>query len=249
MPTIEGKVLDNVVWLGLVGGLALVGLVALWRRAVAVPLAVAAYYLILLAYPFRVLRFGIPMLPLLLLATVVGLGVALRRREHWLVPALLLLLGPIALQNAVDASRRVAASWACRAATPDGLACFTPVAQDFLRAAQYTRDSLPAEGAVVTVKEAVYARYTGRRVLHPQVVLGYGSADPVAFMAGRGVRYILFSGYPGGAWLRKLLAPRCADLALVHDVGPTTFFLSLDRPAPGRPDACTVLARPLPDNP
>ena len=129
------------------------------------------------------------------------------------------------------------------------MACFTPVAQDFLKGAAYARDSLPGEGAVVTVKEAVFARYTGRRVLHPQVVLGYGKADPVAFMTGRGVRYVLFSGYPGGAWLRDLLAPHCTALALVHDVGRSTFFLSLEPPAAGRPNACGALARTLPENP
>lgn len=249
VPTVEGTALDNIAWLGLLGGLTLVGLVALLRRAVAVPLAVGAYYLILVAYPFRVLRFGMPVLPLLLLSTVVGLGVALQRRPRWLLPALLLLLGPIALQDGVDAAHRLAASRACRAAARDGMACFTPVAQDFLKAAAYARDSLPGEGAVVTVKEAVFARYTGRRVLHPQVVLGYGKADPVAFMTGRGVRYVLFSGYPGGAWLRDLLAPHCTALALVHDVGRSTFFLSLEPPAAGRPNACGALARTLPENP
>lgn len=247
VPSIPNTSLDNVVALLLVIGLAITGLVGLWRRGHRLPaLYVVCYLTMLTVYPWKVGRFLIPLLPVLLLAALVAVDRLTRRRSPlWAVAGCALLVLPSSLHSLSLLAAKIPAAQACRGVDvvrTEG--CMSPTARAYMEATRFAADSLPRDAVVLTVKEAVFHLHTGLLTFHPGRVRGKSGAEMFDFMRETGVRYLLLSNYPDGNTIAPAIGTECSQLDLLMEAAPETYLFRL-RPAgvaAGSPAACQAVA-------
>jgi hypothetical protein len=245
VPSLPGTIIDNVAWLLLIIALAIPGFMTLWRRARIIPLYFIVFLIVLCLYPYKLTRFYMPVVPLQLLAMLVGLE---RIGRGWsprlLQASLLAICLGIAARNAVDTRRDLAEASACRSLTTATYpACFPPEGRAFLAAARFAAESLPPDAAVLTIKEAPFFYYTGHLVMHQQLPVVHAPDRVIDFITARGVEYVLLSAYPGGAMVANALVPDCGRLELLLRVEPATYLLRVRSPGdpPARQDACAAI--------
>ena len=228
VPTIENNWVDNGFWLAMFLCFGAIGFWAIRRRAPAIPLYFLAYCGVLLLYPYKMTRFAVPVEPLLLMATMVGIVVALKR---WPRPALLLM----ALISAAIVSNTAPAGWRMARALRDcdrsqalvSSECFAEDRLAFFEATRFARATLPPDAAVLTIKEATFYYYTGHRVLHPDLAMQKGKGDVLGFIRNKGIEYVLVTPFVGGAEIIPDLIPQCERVELLKDFGHRTILLRI----------------------
>ncbi len=232
-PTIPGTVIDNAAALLALLGLSVAGLAWLWSKGQRLPTLYAVSYLVMLgSYPFENGRFLVPLLPVLLLAMVVALDALGRRRSpRWGMVACAGLALPLSLSSLSRLPNRLTTAETCRhidlLTAPD---CFTPTARAYLGAIRYASDSIPADAAVLTTKEAVFSLHTGRMTFHPDRVRGSSAEAVMHDLRERGVGYILLSDYPDGSNIGPRIGAECRFLDLVFAAAPITYLLRIRPP-------------------
>lgn len=244
VPTIEGASVDNALWLGIFLGFGIIGFWAMRRQGSSIPLYFMAYCGVLLLYPYKMTRFLMPVEPLILLATMVGLSVAFRRWRPRLGLVFCFLLSMTLVVSAAPEAWHMARKLRdCdRAQATRAASCFEADRLAFFDATRFTQDHLPDSAAVMTIKEATFFYYTGRRVLHPDLAMQKGKDDVLGYVRSQGVEYILVTPFVGGAEIVRTLVPACDRVELIRDFGERTVLLRLhDSSRDVERNACTNL--------
>ncbi|MBK6420807.1 MAG: hypothetical protein IPF77_01060 [Gemmatimonadetes bacterium] len=235
-------------WGAALAALVPVGLVLWWRRGWTLGAAYVVGYVVLLAmWRMSSPRFLAVILPLLMAAIVVPLsgwrGPALRRAGLGLAGLLVLLL-------VVEAGRRWNADWqalaGCNRADPLGApGCFPPDTRSFFRLARRVPEVVPADGVVLTAREATFAYYSGRTGAYLNRAFTPDSAHILPGLERQGVGYVLL-GHTHSTEVR-LLAPALArdcqrlDLLLAEPERSALFRIRSPAEGPGDLRACTAL--------
>mgnify|MGYP001294791125 CR=1 FL=1 len=164
-PRVEGTSVENLAFVGLFLGLALVSAARLWREYRPVVWMTLLYLGLLVVYPWGLPRYFLPLLPGLLLMSVIGidrLGRSLAPRWQW---GLLLGFAAVLLPRSLGGVRSELTTMAqCDRRDPIGSAhCWGPRERAFLATAQWAR-ALPDSVIVATPHEASFGYYSGKRV-------------------------------------------------------------------------------------
>ncbi|MEO8199508.1 MAG: glycosyltransferase family 39 protein [Gemmatimonadota bacterium] len=228
VPTIEGSRLDNIFWIVLLFAGTCIGLYLLRRKAPIIPLYFIAYCGVLLLYPYKLTRFFMPIAPLMLLSVFVTFRAIGDRWGQRLGLVLGILLSATLVATTAPAAIQVASKSArCdRSHATVSASCFAPDRLAFFSAVRFTSANIPADAAVVTIKEAAFSYYTGRKVIHPDEAIQRGRNDVPGYLEKRGVRYGLITPFRGGAEIIQPLLPYCEHVQILKDFGSRTLLLS-----------------------
>jgi 4-amino-4-deoxy-L-arabinose transferase-like glycosyltransferase len=253
VPTVAGTIVDNVVAVLVLAVLFAFGawtFVRRWRFA-------AIYFLtyggLLALWLWRVDRFVVPLLPLIVPALLAG-AYALGDRFGLRRPAL--LAAACALLLALGAGARTAADVAdatrCdRALSLPDPQCLTPDRASFFDAIRWIGGNTAGDDVLLAAKAAPLYLYTGRRSV------GYGaalSADATTFLPylrEHGTDYILLGALEQSeVWqLAPLLADVCDRLALRASFPPNTYLFAIpSETALSDSSACAAVAAYLAEN-
>lgn len=235
LPTLPNTPVDNVLWaLAVTGGLAM-GLFFLARAWPAAALFAAAYGALLLVWVFRFNRLVDPIVPLIVLLLVLGFrgpgtSVGRIRRTGVVVLVGIILFG--ALRRDVGTIK--AASTCDRTNPAVSAGCWTPMQRDFLRLANWVRDSVPGDATFFVPKEASFHMHSLRKTINHIRGLKEDSASLGNFLRQRGVGYSVLSLVgPRGRPHSELVRDACHEFDIVREFGPTTFLLKVrDQPTP-----------------
>lgn len=232
-PTVAGSTVDNAFWLALFLIFGTIGFWGMRKRGPIIPLYFLAYCGILLLYPYKLTRFLMPVEPLVLMATLVGIFYAFSRKAPRLSLALAALFSvTLAVSSAPGAWRMARNLKDCdRAQATISASCFDADRLAFFRAAGFARGYLPPGAAVLTIKEAAFFFYTNHRVLHPDLAMQRGKNDVLGYIRGRGVDYVLISPFVGGAEIIRPLLPACDRVELIKNFGERTILFKLHETA------------------
>ena len=234
VPTVQGTVLDNAIALLLLVGLGGLGVWTFARRWRPAALYLGVYGALLAVWVWRVERFVIPLLPIIVAAVLVGagrLGTLLRLRRPWLAvvaTALVLFAGGVArtTEDLAEAAR-------CdRSAQLPDAECLTADQASFFEAVRWIRTHTAEDAVFLTAKSAPFWLYTGRRTI------SYGTArrtDTLAvlpFLREQATDYVLLTALERGEPRR--LAPRllrvCGALALEASFPPNGYLFRIRAP-------------------
>jgi len=202
-PTIPGTPVDNAVMLALVAGTAVVGLRVFWRRFRPGLFYAVAYGGLLSFWVWRLDRFVVPVLYLLVAAMLAGayaIGARVARRGPLfagMVGVILVLGGGYrSVAFALDRSR-------CER-TADGLPparCVSPDQASFFEAVRWVRANTPPDAVILAAKGAPLWWYTGRRTVGYRPALARGGDGLLPFLREQGAGWILLGSL-------QLLEPR-----------------------------------------
>jgi hypothetical protein len=252
IPTVRGTVLDNaasLLLLILLGSLGLWTLLRRWRPAA---LYLLLYAGVLALWLWRVERFVVGLLPLIVPAVLMGgtaLGALVRLRRPWLVPAaialVLLATGAVRTADAVADARRCD-----RTATLPDPACMTADQASFFDAIRWTQARADEDAVFLTAKAAPLWIYTGRQSVSFHAAARADTAALIPFLQELGTDYILLTVLDEAEPRRfaPRLAAVCDRLALEATFPPNALLFSIRTGASSNGDACTALARYLRDN-
>lgn len=245
VPSVEQTWADNLFWTVFLGiGLA-AGLYALGRKLPIITAYLLLYAGILTLFPFKLTRFVIPIVPLLVLTIVAGLVLIAKRftgRGTLVATALLCL--PLMAGALLPNRRLLRTAEQCSAEIPWGpTACSDSTQRAFFAAADYARLNTAPEATFLTVKEATFALVASRRVQHPERVIRADSLHLTQTLRETGVDHIVISPIHRSR-LSRLLERNCADLRLERYFPPDAYLFRV-LPEPGSTDseACSVLGR------
>lgn len=251
MPAVPGSWIDNVLTTTMVAvGFAL-GVVALFRRWRPAALYLLAYAVLLLVWPWRVGRFLLPIIPLLVPATILGLGVALRPLgARWRVAGMVALTLVIAATGSARAGESLRERQGCtRGSRPPSTGCLHgQQAQDqgsFFAALDYIDRRLPRDAVFLVAKRAPLYYYTERLSVPFDVAIGTAPREFVPHLRRSGVTHVLLSNLARRErGLLERLAASCGELVLERAFPPRTYLFRIRDG--GTPDtsssACEALA-------
>lgn len=250
VPTIPGTVIDNVIGLVIVLGTGLVGLVLLCRKWHLAALYLIMYTGVLLVYPWLQARFVVPILPLAVLASLVG-GQRLALRSRWkplqaVVPlglALILVAGG-SLRSIPAVTANVRCDREGQLPDPD---CMPPDKASWFEAIRFLQDSIPGDAVFLTAKPEPLFLYTGLRSV---ATLGTASPPDTAFIPRirrLGAGYILLGSLQSmepGLLSRRMLA-NCDALILERYFPERTYLFRVAPPGSeaGKRESCEAMAR------
>ncbi len=224
-PTIGGTIIDNLLWLAITCvGLA-AGLLLLWRRWRIVPLFALIYGALLLAWPWVIGRFVVPLLPLLAVAFVAGTYALLERwgsRPAFAV--VMALVAIITITGFTRAALRVATRSQCeREQAMLAPSCFNADQLSFFAAARYVGDHTPSSAIVMSAYEGTFFYLANRRLVPVDSINALPPEDAAAFLRRENVSYavvnhVAFAALP----FSERLLSACNYLEPVAEFPPRT---------------------------
>jgi Dolichyl-phosphate-mannose-protein mannosyltransferase len=231
-PSVPGVSIDNVVWILLLGGGLLAGLLVMWKRVPLLSSNLILYGLILTLYPFKLTRFVVPVLPFLVLLIAGGWTGLVQRwgpRGQLIAGALVLL--PLIGGGVARDLTMIRHSQACYGGDPRAPAkCSSREQVSFFRAARYAMDSMPAEARFLTLKEATFAWLSGRTVQHPERAIRRDTLNLPGTLRRSGVDYVVITPLHHSR-LNRFLLRGCREFAVIRRFPQDTYILQV-LPAP-----------------
>ncbi|HSR92216.1 MAG TPA: glycosyltransferase family 39 protein [Gemmatimonadales bacterium] len=249
VPTIPGMVVDNLFWVVVVFLLLAIGLVVASRRALPLAAYVCTYFAFLALWPHKLSRFLLPMIPFVLLLITWGAAVLVQRWQRRWLPAVFALLGAFIVVGCLQQYLpNLQQSLACpRENSLESPACFTEPQRSFFALARYVRENTPANARFLTTKEATFAFYTSRQVMHADLAILKFGADLLPSVSARGIEYIVLSPLIGTRLPIGLL-PVCRRLETVTTFPGTTALLRIRPAGSAVPDGTCDAVSKLPEN-
>ncbi|HSM18404.1 MAG TPA: hypothetical protein VK845_15560, partial [Gemmatimonadales bacterium] len=228
LPVTSSTVLDNIAWALLLVGLGGLGLVSTWRRWKLLPLYLGAYGGLLAVWTWVVGRFLAPIIPLIVITLLAGADVIRRRYGARLGTALAVGLAAVVVFTGIRADwDEIRAFRSCdRKAPLESPGCFDADQRSLFAASRFVAANTPDSSVVLTAKDAVFALYSGRKVVRPRAILAADPAVFIAQLAESGADYV-FLGSTVGIELNpysKSLLPACTALDLVESFPPRSFL-------------------------
>lgn len=269
VPNIRGVRADNVAVAILLATSTLTGLVVLWKRWRIAALYLATYGGILLIWPWTVGRFVVPLLPLLMLAVLLGLGTGARWIAHlagswtastrtpsrwppWITPVgtawtvVLAFALATTLWGSARTVQEVHTSRECaRGSEPPDASCVLRDQASFFEALRYISQELPEDAVILSAKPEPLHHYTRRLTAPIDDALRQSPDGFLSFAREHGTGYVLLGSLQQAEIHRlpELLEPNCRELALVREFPPRTYLLRLrvSEEPPGD-DGCDAVA-------
>lgn len=248
MPTIPGSPVDNMIGAVVtVVGLG-IGLVVLFRRWRPAALYLLSYGALLALWPWKLARFVNPVLPLLVLAVLLGTeALACRVRAHWGGPAVLTLALLLTVNGAVRTAAIIREENGCERGTvyPVGT-CLRQDQVSFFSAVEYINHRVPPEAIFLSGKPATLYYYTGRQTISREAAAAQDPSSFPGFMRGFGPTYVLLGNlHPfEPVRLAGLLEANCDALELEAAFPPRTYlFRVLNDGAPSNNGAACDAVR------
>jgi hypothetical protein len=216
--------------------LVAIGLVVASRRALPLAAYVCTYFAFLAIWPHKLSRFLLPMIPFALLLITWGAAILAQRWQRRWLPAVFALLGVFIVVGCLQQYLPdLKEDLACPRENPlESPACFSEPQRSFFALAQYVRKNTPASAKFLTTKEATFAYYTGRQVMHPDLAIIKFGADLLPSVSARGIEFIVLSPLIATRLPIGLL-PVCRRLETVAKFPGGTSLLRI-RPEAGPPD-------------
>lgn len=242
-PTISGTLIDNVVGLLVTIGLLAAGVWMLWRGGRILVLYLAMYGALLAVWPWNVPRFLSPILPLILCALVLG-ALELARRRAWLRPVGWIAGALVLLTALSEDARRLSRTNQCdRSKATVAAGCFEDIERSFFAIARYAGNVLPRQTVVLTVKEAVFAYYSGLKTEVYYALDGRGAPEMFEDMRRRGIEYIALTPLREREVQRlPFLQQNCSRLIVIRKAEPATVLLRvLPRDSTSTENACEAI--------
>lgn len=239
VPTLGGTLIDNWAWLVVSLVLSTVGVGLLWRhwRAAAVygVLSVA----LILVWPFQDGRLFIPLVPLGLLALLLGgrwlTGFLPVRARTAALGTLVVLLGVGALRGALDVRARFGA---CDHTNPyHSPACYDAPRLALSAAGEYVRRNLAPGETVVAREPASFNYLSGHPAESAALIQTPPRSSVLERLRARNARYI-FVSLP---WMARVLQPTCPGLRVEAKFPPHAFLVSIATAPDSASNACSEI--------
>jgi hypothetical protein len=244
-PTIPGTRIDNLLWLLAAAGLGVAGMTILWRSARPVFWHLVLSALLILAWPWRLERLLVPLVPFVVAAILLG-GDRLTRtlpapRRNLILAGLTLLLATGAIHGAWEREVRARGCDRSNPFRSDG--CYGAESRNMAAAAHYLRDHAPPDAVVLTVSGAAVNYLSGLLTTPPAIVRSLPSGNTATRLRNLGISYILITGYR--QFERRQLGPwllgSCREFRVEARFPPGGFILMPDPPRLPSEEACGPL--------
>jgi hypothetical protein len=243
MPTIPGTRLDDALGAAIAGAAVLVGLFLIAREWPAAAAYVIVYGALLLVWPWRRERFLTPLLPWLVTATILGIGVIVSTvRRSWNLPAMCLAAGILALNGAADAIGAARHRQTCQIADDlPSSACLMPwhaAWSSFFSIVRHVREHVEPAAIFVSPAPATLYLVTGHRSIPLTEALDRPSSEFLAFLRERGATHVVLSdvapfteGKPrlSGAPLGRMVMDNCQAFRLEASFDASAYLFRVDR--------------------
>ena len=247
VPTIPGTRIDNLVWLLAAAGLVAAGMAVFWRSARPLWWHVVLSVGLILAWPWRLERLLVPLVPLVIAAILLGAdrltGTLPATRRNLILAGLTLLMATGAINGAW--ARELQARGCDRRDPYQSEGCYGAESRNMAAAAHYLRDHAPRNAVVLSVSGAAVNYLSGLLTRPPHIVARFPSGHIADSLRKEGVGYILITGYRQfekrqlGPWLLE----SCGEFRVETRFPPAGFILTPDPPRRPSEDACGPLAR------
>jgi hypothetical protein len=234
VPTIGGTIVDNMLWLVITCAALAAGFVLLWGRWRLVTLFVVIYGALLLAWPWAIARFLVPLLPILAVVFLAG-SYALLERWGSRVASVVVsaFVAIIAVTSVSRAVLRVAARSQCeREQAMLSPSCFNVDQLAFFAAARYVGDRTPPSAIVMSPYEGTFFYLANRRLVPVDSINALPPERAAAFLHRENVSYAVMSHVSFSALpFSERLLSACSHLELAAEFPPrTTVFRVLPAP-------------------
>ncbi|MGH7553271.1 MAG: hypothetical protein ACREMQ_09640 [Longimicrobiales bacterium] len=248
-PTIQGTPLDNLVSISILTLGLTVGLVAILRRWPAAGLFLTCYAGLLLIWPWRLLRYVAPMLPLIIPTVLLGLFLVARRvnpKRAWILPCAIALV--LATTGFLKSVHRIREAGPCDRSTrmPQG-ACISADQASFFAALRYIEDRLPDDAVIATAKAAPLYFYTGHKTPPVGAVMAQSAESLLPFLRESGTSYILLARLHSleASSLLPAVTANCNAFELIQEFPPSVYLLRFVEPGsePIGTGACAAVKR------
>ncbi|HEV2124366.1 MAG TPA: hypothetical protein VGW38_16550, partial [Chloroflexota bacterium] len=227
---------------------SVVGLSVLWKRWRAAATYVLAYGAMLTVWPWSIGRFLNVLIPLLVVALLLGTqALAQRVRTGWGFPAMLALgLGLVVvggLRSAKMIGERNYCEWGSQLPAPE---CRRAENGAFFNVLEYINLRVPQGAVIASAKPAPVYYFTERKTVPLGRVLAQHPEDLMDFFRSQRVQYVILSRIHPADYNQviHLLEPNCEALALEVAFEPHTYLLRVLDDGVVAPEgaACAALA-------
>ena len=244
VPTVGGTILDNLVWLVITCAALAAGLLAFWRRWKIVTLFVAIYAALLLAWPWVIGRFLVPLLPVIALAFLAGAYMLVNRWGARVASVTVIALAAtIAITGLSRGASRIAVRSRCdREQAMQSPSCYNADQLAFFAAARYVAEHTPPSSIVMAVNEGTFF-YVAQHRLVPVDSLTVRPSDRAAsFLRDEKVSYAVIGhvGIDSPAFAERLLSA-CDHLEPMAEFPPRTTVFRVLPAASSDARACEIL--------
>ncbi|HEX7024310.1 MAG TPA: glycosyltransferase family 39 protein, partial [Gemmatimonadales bacterium] len=246
VPLLPGTLIDNLIWLVILGACGTMGMVVFLRRWPAAAVHLVLSFAVLLAWPWPLPRLIVPMLPLVAAAVLTGAFVIARTigaRAQVIVPlALAALLGVPGLLafTATDTNHL------CDRRNPGyESVCFPEHSAGMVAAARWISDTAPPGAVIATTKPSTVFYFSGHRTMPLLSTARPGRADDLAEIGAKGIDWILLSQVMRNerAIANEWLGGDCQRLEVRAEIPQGALLLSLRAPPGSGSDACDAIRR------
>jgi dolichyl-phosphate-mannose-protein mannosyltransferase len=244
VPTVRGTIVDNALWLGGVTIALAAGLWLFWRRWRIVTVFLLIYGFLILAWPWAVGRFLVPLLPLLGVAILAGAHFLVERWRPTAAPAVTLALAAIiAVTGIARSASRIGVRSKCDRADPMRSArCFNADQLSFFAAARWVGEHTPPSTVVMSANEGTFFYLAHRHLVPIDSINSRPRERAAAFLRRENVSYVILNhaAYDDVPFSARLMSA-CEHLEPVEEFPPrTVVFRVLPRPSPDS-RACEIL--------
>ena len=249
LPAWPGTPIDNLVGSALLAvGLA-AGLVLLFQRWRVAFWYLLAYGALLAVWPYRINRFLVPLLPILIPIFLLGIAAVVGRFAPRLrLPAMAACALVIATTGAMKSERLVDRQRPCErwGSSYPRPGCLHHDQASFFAASSFITQSLPKDAVVLSAKGAVLYYYTGRRVGPRERAFEQSAESFVPFLRDLKIDHVLL----GSLFINEIkqlgdhIADNCGAFSVVASFPPRTYLFRLrEQPVPKeQSEACRAIA-------
>lgn len=246
-PAVPGTAVDNIVALIVLPLTLLAGMVVLWRQARALAIYLGATFLLLLLWPWAGTRFLIPMVPVMVLASLAGTSAMVRRfRPAAAWPAAVALGLVLMAGSAGRMAALVRTGAGChRAGWQADPRCVRADQASYFAALRHIRDSLPENAVILSAKPEPLFLYTGRRTAPLRAAIELPADSLLPYLRSYGATHVLIGSLQSFELeeLPVLLGPNCRALRVRGSFPPRTWLLEVTQDTTAGRDACAVIAQ------
>lgn len=244
VPTIGGTIADNLLWLAVVTVALAAGLWLLWRRWRIATVFLLIYGALILAWPWAVGRFLVPLLPLLAVAILAGAYALVERWRPRAVTAVVIALAAIiSITGLTRSASRIAVRSKCDRSDPmRSSSCFSADQLSFFAAARWVGEHTPPSAIVMSANEGTFFYLAHRQLVPVDSINARPPERAAAFLRREKVSYAVMNHAANDdlPFSARLLGA-CEHLAVVEEFPPrTVVFRVLPRPSSSS-RACEIL--------
>jgi hypothetical protein len=251
-PTIPNTLIDNWIWLGLEIVLLAASLVILWKTWRAAAAYLPMYAGLLIVWPFSDNRLLDPVIPLTMLAFLLGAWrLTGRLNSRVRTPTLCILTALLAFGAVHGDITRMEHYRHCDRTNPyTSAGCYDAETRSIVAASEYIRDRLPSADVVLLWRPSVVHFLTGRAAESASLMAQVPQGGATRALRDWRVQHVLLTAFTG--FEREQLAHRllesCHDLWVEARFAPHAILFATSAPPGATSDACSDLAAFVRDN-